>query len=257
MSAPVPQFFAIEGLRLAYRLRVAAPGAARPGIVWLGGFKSDMQSAKALALDERAARDGRAFLRFDYSGHGESEGAFTDGTVGAWARQSLALIRALTSGPQIFVGSSMGAWIALLVARALAALGEETRIAGMALIAPAVDFTESLLWARLPPDIRRRIETEGVWQRQSEYSDTPYPITRALIEDGRANCLLGAPLRAYGPVHILQGMADTDVPWRHAMRVVEALTLDPVVITLVKDAGHRLSQPEHIGLLLSAVDALG
>ena len=258
MSAPLLQFYPVESVRLAYRLRTAdAPRAGKkPGLVWLGGFMSDMRSTKAQAIDDYAARSGRAFLRFDYSGHGESEGAFTDGTVSAWTAQSLALIQALTSGPQLIVGSSMGAWTALLCARALAQAGEEARIAGMVLIAPAVDFTEKLLWARLPQDVRRAIETQGQWLRPSEYSPDPYPITRSLIEDGRANCLLDGPVRSFGPVHILQGMQDTDVPWRHAMRLVEHLADDPVVVTLVKDAGHRMSGPEDIARLVAAIDAL-
>ena len=257
MSEPPVQFLKVGGdaipIEIACRLRAGATG---PGIIWLGGFMSDMQSTKAQAIDAYAVEKGRAFLRFDYSGHGLSKGRFEDGAIGQWAAQSLAVVRQLTQGPQILVGSSMGAWIALLVARALAGAGEEDRIAGMVLIAPAVDFTEKLMWARLPPEIRRQIEVEGVWHRTSAYSDSPYPITRALIEDGRANCLLDAPVRSYGPVHILQGMADADVPWQHAMRLVECLASDPVVVTLVKGAGHRLSGPEDIARLIAAIDGL-
>ena len=229
---------------------------ARPGIVWLGGFMSDMTSSKAVALDAWAISQGRGMLRFDYSGHGASEGRFEDGTIGRWTEDALGAMRQATVGPQVLVGSSMGAWIALLVARALGAAAETERLAGMVLIAPAVDFTESLIWARLSPDIRRTIETEGVWHRPSAHSASPYPITRALIEDGRRHCLLGTMIRTHCPVHVLQGMRDEDVPWQHAMTLVEHIASDPVSITLVKDGEHRLSRQEDIGRLLGAVDAI-
>ena len=246
--------------RLAVTARPAAPAAAEarpgPGIVWLGGFKSDQTSSKAVALDAWAERHGRACLRFDYSGHGLSEGRFEDGTIGLWLDDALAAIRAASTGPQILVGSSMGAWIALLAARALAEVGESERLAGLVLIAPAVDFTEALMWAQFGPDIRRAIETEGRWLRPSPYGPEPYPVTRALIEDGRRHLLLDGPIRSHGPVHILQGMRDADVPWEHAMRLVEHLASDPVSITLVKDGDHRLSRDEDIARLLAAVEHL-
>ena len=246
--------------RLAVTVRPAAPAVAEarpaPGIVWLGGFKSDQTSSKAVALDAWAGRHGRACLRFDYSGHGLSEGRFEDGTIGLWLDDALAAIRAASAGPQILVGSSMGAWIALLAARALAEAGEAERLAGLVLIAPAVDFTEALMWARFGPEIRRTIETEGRWLRPSPYGPEPYPVTRALIADGRRHLLLDGPIRSYGPVHILQGMRDADVPWEHAMRLVEHLASDPVSITLVKDGDHRLSRDEDIARLLAAVEHL-
>ncbi|WP_237478416.1 alpha/beta hydrolase [Lichenibacterium dinghuense] len=242
--------------RLATVARPAAAGRARPGLVWLGGFKSDLTSGKAVALDARAGEDGRACLRFDYSGHGASEGRFEDGTIGLWLDDALAAIRALSAGPQILVGSSMGAWIALLAARALAEAGEAGRIAGLVLIAPAVDFTEALMWDRFGPEIRREIAETGRWMRPSPYGPEPYPVTRALIEDGRDHLLFGGPIRAHGPVHILQGMRDEDVPWQHAMRLVEHLAADPVSITLVKDGDHRLSRDEDVARLLAAVDLL-
>ncbi len=243
--------------RLAVTARPAAVGQARPGLVWLGGFKSDQTSGKAVALDAWAGERGRACLRFDYSGHGASDGRFEDGTIGLWLDDALAAIRALSDGPQVLVGSSMGAWIALLAARALAGAGDAERIAGLVLIAPAVDFTEALMWARFGPGIRREIEEDGRWMRPSPYGPEPYPITRALIEDGRDHLLLGGPIRAHGPVHILQGMRDEDVPWEHAMRLVEHLASDPVSITLVKDGDHRLSRDEDVARLLAAVDGLG
>ena len=244
-------------MRKGAQVREGVPGGARPGLVWLGGFKSDQTSGKAVALDAWAGGRGRACLRFDYSGHGASEGRFEDGTIGLWLDDALAAIRALSAGPQVLVGSSMGAWIALLAARALAESGEADRIAGLALIAPAVDFTEELMWARFGPEIRREIDETGRWMRPSPYGPEPYPITRALIEDGRDHLLFGGPIRAHGPVHILQGMRDEDVPWGHALRLVEHLASDPVSLTLVKDGDHRLSRDEDVARLLSAVDLLG
>jgi pimeloyl-ACP methyl ester carboxylesterase len=244
-----------EARQIAYRT-VPARGAGRPGIVWLGGFKSDMTGTKAVALETYAADAGRAYLRFDYSGHGESGGAFEAGTISRWLEESLAVFRAHTSGPQILVGSSMGGWIALLLARALAAGGEESRIAGMVLIAPAVDFTQALMWPNLSDDARREIETTGRWLRPSQYSPDPYPITRALIEDGKKHLLFDTEIRTYGPAHVLQGMLDPDVPWRHALAVVEHLADDPAVLTFIRDGDHRLSRDEDIARLISAVDTV-
>ena len=252
-----PQWMCVGAppVRLAYRSR-GGEGQTRPGVVWLGGFRSDMLSTKAARLDAWAAATGRAFLRFDYSGHGESEGDFEQGTIGRWTQESLEVFRTRTTGPQIVVGSSMGGWIALLLARALAQSGESARLAGMALIAPAVDFTETLLWARLPQTARRQIERQGRWLRPSDYSPEPYPITRALIEDGRAHLLLGGEIRVGCPVHVLQGMADPDVPWRHALTFMEHLAGDPATLTLVKDGDHRLSREDDLRRLLSAVEGL-
>jgi pimeloyl-ACP methyl ester carboxylesterase len=242
---------------IAYRRRAPKPGAAeRPGIVWLGGFKSDMLSTKAERLDQWAAEQGRACLRFDYSGHGESGGRFEDGTIGSWLEDSLAVIEAQTEGPQILVGSSMGGWIALLVARALAARNATARLAGMVLIAPAIDFTEALMWPRLSEDAKRDLETKGVWMRPTPYAPEPYPVTRALFEDGRRHLLLDDTVRSYCPVHILQGMQDPDVPWDHAMTLVHHLAGDPVTVTLIKDGDHRLSREEDIARLLAAVDGI-
>lgn len=244
--------------RIAVRRRSdSGANALRPGIVWLGGFKSDMLSAKATRLDEWAAQNGRAFLRFDYSGHGESSGSFEDGTISLWLEESLAVVRTLTEGPAILVGSSMGGWIALLVARALGEAAESARLAGMVLVAPATDFTEALIHSRLPPEAREALQSTGVWLRPSPYSAEPYPITRALIEDGRRHLLFGSPIRSHCPVHILQGMKDDDVPWRHAVDLVEHLAADPVTLTLVKDGDHRLSRDEDMDRLIAAVAAIG
>jgi pimeloyl-ACP methyl ester carboxylesterase len=254
-NAELPIAFQDVGhCRLAFRKREAAKAErSKPGIIWLGGFKSDMLSTKAAALDAFAAKEGRACLRFDYSGHGESEGRFEDGTISRWTQESLAMIRAQTQGPQILVGSSMGGWIALLAARAMGADEAVERLAGLVLIAPAVDFTESLMWARMPASIRKQIETEGVWLRESAYSTEPTPITRALIEDGRRNLMFDGAINAHAPVHILQGMQDPDVPWQHAMTLVEHLAGDCVTLSLIKDGDHRLSREEDIQALITAI----
>lgn len=177
-----------------------------PGLVWLGGFKSDMQGTKAQALDDWAAKQGRACLRFDYSGHGESSGDFKDGTIGQWLEESAAVYRKFAKGPQVVVGSSMGGWLALLLARALRGQSGVAPIAGMVLIAPAVDFTEELMWKQFSDAVKREIVDEGAWMRPSEYSEAPYPITRRLIEEGREHLLLGGLIEPGCPVHILQGV---------------------------------------------------
>jgi pimeloyl-ACP methyl ester carboxylesterase len=241
--------------RIAYRFRPQAhPG--KPGVVWLGGFKSDMESTKALALDAFCEREGRACLRFDYSGHGASGGDFEQGAIGRWLEESLAVLRAATLGRYVFVGSSMGGWIALLAARALAQAGEIERLAGMALIAPAVDFTEALLWPRLPEEARNAIMRDGRFERPSAYSPQPYVYTRALIEDGRKHLLLGGIVRSHAPVRILQGMKDPDVPYQHAMTLVEHMPMDPVTLTLVRDGDHRLSREQDVRLLIEAVEGM-
>lgn len=242
--------------RIAYRRRTAEVGD-RPGLVWLPGFKSDMGSTKAAYLDQWAAQTGHALLRFDYSGHGLSDGDFAAGTIGSWLEDALAAISSLTAGPQILVGSSMGGWLALLCARALAARGDSGRVAGLVLIAPAVDFTERLVWQRLPDAARRQIETEGAWLRPSAYSPEPYVITRRLIEEGRRHLLLDGTVVTHCPVHILQGMQDEDVPWRHALTLVEHIAGDPVVLTLVKDGDHRLSREADLARLTAAIAAIG
>jgi pimeloyl-ACP methyl ester carboxylesterase len=222
----------------------------------MGGFSSDMKGTKAEALDQWAAAQGRACIRYDYSGHGESGGRFTDGTIGRWLEESLAVFTQFCRGPQIVIGSSMGGWLALLLARELRrrdpdASGAE--IKGMVLIAPAVDFTEVLMWDRFPPQVRKEIEDKGVWRRPSEYSQEPYLITRGLIEEGRNHLLLGRLIETGCPVRILQGVKDEDVPWRHATELVSHLARDDVILTLVKDGDHRLSRPEDIERLIAAV----
>jgi pimeloyl-ACP methyl ester carboxylesterase len=238
-----------------YRIAVRAQDGAPPGLFWLGGYKSDMKGSKAVALAEWAAKAGRACVRFDYSGHGESEGAFTDGTIGRWLADSVAVFDACCRGPQILIGSSMGGWLALLMARVFRQRGQNgaASIAGMVLIAPAVDFTEELMWKRFTPEIKRELEQTGVWVRPSQYSPEPYLVTRQLIEEGRNHLLLGSMIETGCPVRILQGVEDPDVPWQHAVALTSRLASDDVVLTLVKDGDHRLSRPEDIERMLRAV----
>ena len=241
-------------------IAVRAREGAAPGLLWLGGFKSDMKGIKAQALDLWASEHGRAMARFDYSGHGESGGSFTDGTIGRWLEESLAVFDAFCRGPQVVIGSSMGGWLALLLTRELARRGrpgqgaqEAAQVAGLVLIAPAVDFTEELMWKRFPPEVRREIEQTGVWARPSQYSDEPYLITRGLIEEGRKHLLLDGMIETGCPVRILQGVQDPDVPWQHAVELTSRFAQDDVVLTLVKDGDHRLSRPEDIERLIAAV----
>jgi pimeloyl-ACP methyl ester carboxylesterase len=228
-----------------------------PGVFWMGGFKSDMKGTKAAALAQWARENGRSCVRFDYSGHGESGGDFTAGTIGGWLEDSLAVFDSEAKGPQVVVGSSMGGWLALLLVRALRRRKAEGKapagtVAGLVLIAPAVDFTEVLMWQRFPTKIRREIETKGVWHRPSDYGE-PYPITRGLIEDGRKHLLLDGMIETGCPVRILQGVQDPDVPWNHAVELTSRLAQDDVVLTLVKDGDHRLSRPEDLERLMRAV----
>jgi pimeloyl-ACP methyl ester carboxylesterase len=237
--------------RIAVRAR---PGAGSgPGLFWLGGFHSDMKGTKALALDAWAAEQDRACVRFDYSGHGESGGAFTDGTIGRWLEEAVAVFDKFCRGPQVLIGSSMGGWIALLLARELAKRASQAAsLTGLVLIAPAPDFTEELMWKGFSPEARQEIESSGSWLRPSEYGE-PYPITRALIEEGRNHLLLGSAIDVGCPVHLLQGAQDPDVPWRHAFALVHRLPADDVVLTMIQDGDHRLSRPQDIARILAAI----
>jgi pimeloyl-ACP methyl ester carboxylesterase len=238
---------------IAVRAREGKRNGTGPALFWLGGFKSEMRGTKAEALDAWAAREGRGFLRFDYSGHGESGGDFMDGTISRWLEESAAVYTRFAKGSQVVIGSSMGGWLALLLARRLAGMKDVAPIAGMVLIAPAVDFTEVLMWQRFPDAIKREIEAKGVWLRPSDYGEEPYPITRGLIEDGRKHLMLGGLIETGCPVHILQGVKDPDVPWQHAQELVARFARDDVVLTLIKDGDHRLSRPEDIERLIAAV----
>ena len=234
--------------RIAYR-KSAGSG---PGVVWLGGFRSDMLGTKASFLDDLMRKAGRAFLRFDYSGHGESAGAFEDGSVGEWAADAAAAFDALTEGPQILVGSSMGGWIATLLAKQ-----RPERIAGIIFIAPAPDFTEALMWPAFSERQRDAIMREGRLEQPSDYTDEPEIITRKLIEDGRNHLVMtGGPIPIRCPVRILQGMKDDAVPWRHAAAFAEAIASDDVEMILTKNGDHRLSEPEDLERLARIIEKL-
>jgi pimeloyl-ACP methyl ester carboxylesterase len=252
-----PAFIEVGSDSAARRIAVRARSGSAPGLFWLGGFNSDMRGTKALALDAWAAEHGRACVRFDYSGHGESGGAFIDGTIGRWLEESVAVFGQFCSGPQIVIGSSMGGWMALLLAREIAKRpASRASLAGLVLIAPAPDFTEELMWKGFSPEARHDIETKGVWLRPSEYG-APYPITRALIEEGRNHLLLGSAIEVGCPVRILQGAQDPDVPWQHAFALTHRLPSDDVVLTMIQDGDHRLSRSQDIARILAAVAEMG
>lgn len=252
MERTAPAFLEMGGIDIAYRV---SPGKA-PGLVWLGGYRSDMMGTKAQALDEWAAGAGHASLRHDYSGHGESGGNFANGTISTWLAQSLAVFRDKTSGPQILVGSSMGAWIALRMVQELHRAGEGDRVGAMLLLAPAPDFTVELMEPQLTKAQRHDLETKGYMEEPSDYSPEPNIYTRALFEDGRANRVMTGIIDTHCPVTIIQGLADPDVPHTHALKLVEHLPVDDVTLSLVKDGDHRLSRPQDIALILKAVSGL-
>jgi pimeloyl-ACP methyl ester carboxylesterase len=243
------------GVSLAYLSRAGRPG--RTGFFWLGGFNSDMTGSKAECLDALALATGRPFLRFDYSGHGQSQGCFEDGTLSLWLEEAATVFTGLSDGPMVVAGSSMGGHLALLLQRRLARdnSAQAARIRGLLLIAPAADMTEALLWAEAGPEARAAIMTEGQWLRPSTYGE-PYPITRRLIEDGRRHLILDAGMAVDCPVTILHGDADPDVPWRHGFRLYETLTGDAVTFTLIKGGDHRLSTPRDLATIASAAERL-
>jgi pimeloyl-ACP methyl ester carboxylesterase len=256
-SGEPPVFIEVGRESTARRIAVRARAGGGPGLFWLSGFNSDMQGTKALALDAWAAEHKRACVRFDYSGHGESGGAFVDGTIGRWLEESVAVFEQFCTGPQVVIGSSMGGWMALLLAREMARRpGSPMSLAGLVLIAPAPDFTEELMWKGFSPEVQNEIETKGVWLRPSQYGE-PYPITRALIEEGRNHLLLGSAIDVGCPVRILQGAQDPDVPWRHAFALAHRLPSDDVVLTVVRDGDHRLSRPQDIARMIAAVAEMG
>jgi pimeloyl-ACP methyl ester carboxylesterase len=261
-SAPMdqePTFIEVGEGSGGRRIAVRTRAGSGPGLFWLGGFNSDMRGTKALALDAWAAEHGRACIRFDYSGHGESGGAFIDGTIGRWLEEAVAVFEQFAQGPQVVIGSSMGGWMALLLARALAARdAKQAALAGLVLIAPAPDFTEQLMWNAFSDEVREEIRTKGVWMRPSEYGDgAPYPITRALIEEGRNHLLLGSAIEVGCPVRILQGAQDPDVPWQHAFALAHRLPAEDVVLTMIQDGDHRLSRPQDIARIMAAVAEMG
>jgi len=233
----------VDGDTIAYHRLAGRP----PGIVFLGGFRSDMTGTKAVFLEALARRRGQAFLRFDHFGHGQSSGRFEDATISRWAQDSIRVLDRLTEGPQLLIGSSMGGWLMLLAARARPA-----RIHALIGIAPAPDFTSDLMWPRFSEEQRAAVMRDGILHLPSQYGD-PAPITRALIEDGKRNNLLDASIDVTCPVRLLHGMQDPDVPWQHSLRLVEALRSPDVRLTLVKDGDHRLSRDDDLALLARTV----
>lgn len=258
---PVETMVSAAGRRLAYRRRAAtAASAGKPGVVFLCGFRSDMSGTKAEALDAWCAETGRAFLRFDYSGHGISDGDFEDGCIGDWADDAHALVTALTDGPQVLVGSSMGGWISLLLIKRLQAeLGRDAaaaRIAGFVGLAAAPDFTEDSMWASFDAAQRAALTEAGRVDLPNDYSDEPYVITAKLIEDGRRQLVLRSPLPIDAPVRLLHGTADADVKTAVALRLLDHLESPDARLLLIKDADHRLSEPRDLALLTETVAAL-
>lgn len=234
-----------QGRRIAYD-RTEGAG---PGVVFLGGFRSDKEGTKAVALEAWAKRQGRAFLRFDYSGHGASSGDFLEGCIGDWLADARAALTALTEGPQVLVGSSMGGWISLMLARDLPG-----KVAGLVTVAAAPDFTEDSMWAGFSDAQRRELAERGLVELPSDYSAEPYVITRRLIEEGRRNLVLRAPLDLPFPARFLQGTADRDVPVEVALRLLDHATGPDIRLTLVKGADHRFSTPDCLRLIERSVE---
>lgn len=234
-----------DGLDIAYH----CTRGESPGVIFLGGFRSDMTGTKATALEQACREAGRAFVRFDYFGHGASSGEFRAGTIGRWFEDALAVLEQLTTGPQVLVGSSMGGWIMLLLARA-----RPDRVAGLVGIAAAPDFTEDLMWDTFDETIRATLETDGIYFEPSPYDPEPTPIAHALIVEGRQHLILRQPIPFDGPVRLIHGLDDADVPWQHAMKTVDALTSRDVAVTLIKGGDHRLSEPAQISQILRTVE---
>jgi pimeloyl-ACP methyl ester carboxylesterase len=257
MDHQEPQFLELgqgrKRRRIAYRFDEGSDETG-PAVVWLSGFMSDMTSTKVGALSDWAYVQGYAMLRFDYSGHGVSEGSLLQATVGDWLEEAAAMLALVGERRLILVGSSLGGWITLLLARALAKAGDR-RLAGLVLIAPAWDMTEKLMWEKMSAKTRAKVETEGVYYAPSNYDD-PYPLTKILIEEGRNHLLAEGGIEVAAPVRILQGMRDEDVPWQHALALMELLKGDDVELTLVKDGDHRLSGPEDLRRLEHTIGAL-
>ncbi len=258
MTGIEPQFIDVgtgeARRRIAFR-REARSGAAKPGYFWLSGFKSDMSSTKATALADHAAAIGVDCVRFDYSGHGISDGPFEKGTIGRWLDEAQTVFQQISQGPQILIGSSMGGYIALMLLKRLLEKdpAEARRIAALVLIAPAWDMTEELMWKRFPTEARSALQEQGVYYQPSKYAE-PYTITRELIEDGRAHLLARQPFDPGRPVFILQGLQDRDVPAAHVRELETFLLGSHVRITEVPDGEHRLSRPQDLALLFQLID---
>ncbi|WP_375635390.1 MULTISPECIES: alpha/beta hydrolase [unclassified Bartonella] len=245
MDQNIPcQFFSFENTALAVRYR---KGSHSLGLVWLHGYLSDMSGDKAMLVDSFAQKNDLSCLRFDYSGHGESEGDFFQGTISRWVKESLAVFENYCEGPQILIGTSMGGWIALKLAMMLAQ--KNKKLAGMILIAPAPDFTQTLVEPKLGPEEWKILEEKGYIERPAVDDTEPMPFTKTLIEDGRENCVMKGCIDVGCPVHILQGMEDEDIPYQHTLTLLDHLPLHDVTLTLVRDAGHRFSRPQDLDCL--------
>ena len=242
-----------NGAAIAYHHTPARASSLQdqPGVIFCGGFKSDMTGVKATTLQTFCYGRGQQYTRFDYQGHGASSGDFVDGSIGEWRDDLLDVFDHVAQGPQIVVGSSMGGWMALLLA-----LARPARVRGLVLVAPAADFTDALLWPSLSAGARRTIETEGVWLRPSLYDDGPYPITRGLIEESRGHLVLGGPIPFTGPVRVLHGLEDETIPVEHVLKTANAITSRDVVVSLIKGGDHRLSSPADLERLCAAVAEL-
>ncbi len=245
----MPQYYETAyGAKIAYHKHEGFG----PGVMFLGGFMSDMEGSKALALEEYCKRVGRAFIRFDYQGHGQSSGEFTDGTIGLWARDAMTVLDNLTEGPQILVGSSMGGWISMLTAKARPA-----RVKAFVGIAAAPDFTVRMWHNDFSDDDRAELLSQGYYSRPCDYGgDTPYTITKALIDDGWHNRVIAGPLKMDMPVRLIQGTEDADVPWQTAQMIADKLTSDDVEIILVPGGDHRLSSDKDLKRLIRIVGGL-
>jgi pimeloyl-ACP methyl ester carboxylesterase len=243
------EFLSLADRRLAYQ-RLAGQGSAA-GLVFLGGYASDMTGTKASFLAERCAAAGYPYLRFDYRGHGQSEGDFRQGTIGGWFEDARDVLDRLTQGPQVLVGSSMGGWLGLMLARA-----RPERVKALIGIAAAPDFTEDLMWLRLTPDQRAQLESRGEILDPTAPPDAQVPVTLKLIEDARQHLLLRATIKIECPVHLLQGLHDEEVPWQHVLRIVENIAHGDVRATLIKDGDHRLSRPQDLELLWEIVKSM-
>jgi pimeloyl-ACP methyl ester carboxylesterase len=238
---------ASSGRNLAYRTQ----DGKGPGVFFLGGFRSDMSATKAQRLAQWCHGKGRAFVRFDYSGHGASGGKFEEGTIGSWLEDALAIFDSFAQGPQILVGSSMGGWIAQLLARA-----RPERIHGLLTIACATDFTERLLWPILNDSMKTDLQDNGMIELPSAYEGSSYPITLRLLEDGKDHLLLDRPIPISCPVRMIHGLADRDVPWQISLETSHRIVSDDVHLTLIKNGGHRLSGEQELSVILGALGKL-
>ena len=249
ISAPVPSQILTrqDGATIAYRKTTGKS----PGVLFLAGFRSDMTGTKATMLESMCREQGRGFVRFDYFGHGESSGDFTEGTIDRWAEDAIAVLDEVCEGPQVLVGSSMGGWIMLLVA-----LAHPQRIDALVGIAAAPDFTETLMWDRFGADIRQTQERDGIYHEPSEYDEVPTPITMKLIREARAHLLLDRSIAIHCPVRLIHGMRDEAVPWGHSLLIRDVLLAHRVTLTLIKDGDHRLSRDNDLRLIGRIVNAV-